>query len=411
MPASGPGPGPAGGPGTGPGPGPAPAGRRGAVPALWAAGFTTAFGAHAIAAGFGAESGGLGISFAMLGLLLALYDVSEVVLKPVFGSLSDRIGVKPVIVGGLALFAAASALGSVWGTTVGLAVARLAQGAAASAFSPASSAGVARLSDKGSLGRAFGSYGSWKGLGYALGPVLGAGLIALGGLPALFAALTVLSLAVLVWVLLALPALPPTPRPRSTARDLVRELTRPGFLQPTASLAVTTGTLGVAVGFLPRVGRDLGLGTGTAMLAVTALAVASSLSQPWVGRRHDAGRLSGRAGTAAGLVAIAAGVLLLALVPHVLAVFGAAALIGVGIGTVTPLAFARLAGTAPEGALGRTLGSAEVGRELGDAGGPLLVGLLATVAGLPVALSALAGVVVVQAAGAALTDGYRPHKP
>ena len=89
MPASGPSTGPAGGPSTGPGTGPAPVAGRGAVPALWAAGFTTAFGAHAIAAGFGAESGGLGISFAMLGLLLALYDVSEVVLKPVFGSLSS----------------------------------------------------------------------------------------------------------------------------------------------------------------------------------------------------------------------------------------------------------------------------------------------------------------------------------
>ena len=382
--------------------GPATAGRRGAVPALWAAGFTTAFGAHGIAAGFGAQAGHLGLSFAALGVLLALYDVAEVVLKPVFGSWSDRIGVKPVIVGGLALFAAASVLGSVWGTTLGLAVARLAQGAAASAFSPASSAGVARLAEGGSLGRAFGSYGSWKGLGYALGPVLGAGLIALGGLRALFLALAVLSLVVLAWAVVALPPLVPTPRPRSTARDLVHELTLPGFLQPTAALAVTTGTLGVAVGFLPVVGRELGLGTAPAMVAVTVLAVASSVSQPWVGRRHDAGGLGRTVGTAAGLAAIAGGVLLLALAPHPVVLFAAAAVIGAGIGTVTPLAFAGLAASAPEGALGRTLGSAEVGRELGDAGGPLLVGAVATAAGLPVALVALAGLVGAQAGATAL---------
>ena len=371
--------------------------RRGAVPALWAAGFTTAFGAHGLAAGFGAQAGHLGLSFAWLGVLLALYDVAEVVLKPVFGSWSDRIGVKPVIVGGLALFAAASALGSVWGATVGLAVARLLQGAAASAFSPASSAGVARLAGGRSLGRAFGSYGSWKGLGYALGPVLGAGLIALGGLSALFVALTVLSVAVLVWVAVALPALPPTPRPRSTLRDLVREATRPGFLQPTASLAVTTGTLGVAVGFLPLLGRGLGLSAAVSMVAVTVLAVASSVSQPWVGRRHDAGRLAVPTGTAVGLATIAGGVLLLARVPHPVVLFVSAALIGIGIGVVTPLAFAALAASAPEGALGRTLGSAEVGRELGDAGGPLLVGAVATGAGLPAALGTLAGVVALQA--------------
>ena len=105
--------------------GPVRAGRRGGVPALWAAGFTTAFGAHGIAAAFGAQAGHLGLTFVSLGVLLALYDVAEVVLKPVFGSWSDRIGVKPVIVGGLALFAVASALGAVWTTTLGLAVARL----------------------------------------------------------------------------------------------------------------------------------------------------------------------------------------------------------------------------------------------------------------------------------------------
>jgi hypothetical protein len=36
------------------------------------------------------------------------------------------------------------------------------------------------------------------------------------------------------------------------------------------------------------------------------------------------------------------------------------------------------------------MGTAEVGRELGDAGGPLLVGAIAAPAGLPVALLSLA---------------------
>src|SRR5262249_22290061 len=40
-----------------------------------------------------------------LGLLLGIYDGAEVVLKPVFGALADRIGAKPVMVGGLVVFA------------------------------------------------------------------------------------------------------------------------------------------------------------------------------------------------------------------------------------------------------------------------------------------------------------------
>ena len=59
-----------------------------------------------------------------------------------------------------------------------LGLARLGQGAAASAFSPASSAMVARLSAGKNAGTFFGRYGSWKSLGYVIGPLLGAGLIA-----------------------------------------------------------------------------------------------------------------------------------------------------------------------------------------------------------------------------------------
>ena len=184
-------------------------GRDRAIPGnlapLYAAGFTTAFGAHSIAAGLGAETGNLGLGLLTFGVILALYDVAEVILKPVFGSLSDRIGSKPVVVGGLVAFAVASAFGILATTPVVLGLVRLGQGAAASAFSPASSAAVARLAGPAAAGRYFGKYGSWKGLGYVLGPLLGAGLIGAGGFPALFVALTAVSLATALWTLLAMP--------------------------------------------------------------------------------------------------------------------------------------------------------------------------------------------------------------
>ena len=47
--------------------------------------------------------------------------------------------------------------------------------------------------------------------------------------------------------------------------------------------------------------------------------------------------------------------------------------------------------------MGQTMGSAEVGRELGDAGGPLIVGGLATLATLPVGLLALAAAIALTA--------------
>ena len=78
-----------------------------------------------------------------LGVLLALYDGAEVLLKPVFGSLSDRVGPRPVLLGGLVGFAIASTGFVVAGQPGWLGIARLAQGASAAAFSPAAAALVA----------------------------------------------------------------------------------------------------------------------------------------------------------------------------------------------------------------------------------------------------------------------------
>src|SRR6478752_2726662 len=68
---------------------------------LYAAGFVTAFGAHSIAASLGVYAGQQQASLLTLGLLLAVYDGAEVILKPIFGSLADRIGPRPVLLGGL----------------------------------------------------------------------------------------------------------------------------------------------------------------------------------------------------------------------------------------------------------------------------------------------------------------------
>ncbi|MFJ6651174.1 MFS transporter [Microbacterium sp. NPDC091313] len=370
---------------------------------LYLAGFTTAFGAHGVAAALGTETDDIGLSFVALGLILALYDIAEVVLKPVFGALSDRIGVKPVIVGGLIVFAAASLLGVVATSPMLLAVARVGQGAAASAFSPASSSAVARMVGPALAGRYFGRYGSWKGLGYAAGPLLGACLILLAGLGALFAALAVLAAGAAVWTLIAMPAVPVLPKERATLAELVKQSTAAAFLGPVIFLALATATLGVAVGFLPLIAARLGVDPLLGMGAVSVLAVISALVQPRVGRLHDT--RPGRATPlliAASVVLVAA-LALVAVAPTLPSVFVSAAAIGLGVGVITPLGFARLASTTPPARMGRTMGSAELGREVGDAGGPILVGVVAAAATLPIALGAMAIAAGVSAgAGAAL---------
>jgi MFS family permease len=374
---------------------------------LYAAGFVTAFGAHSIAASLGVYTQGEHASLLTLGVLLAVYDGAEVVLKPVFGSLADRIGPRPVLVGGLLAFALASAAFVIAGNPAAVGLARFGQGAAAAAFSPAAGALVARLSPKTQHGRAFGGYGAWKSVGYTFGPLLGGLLITVGGFSLLFATLAVLALAVTGWALLVVPAAPPLPRARQTVLDLARRFSHPSFLRPTTALAGTTAALAVGVGFLPVTGAATGLGPLATGAAVSLLAVCCALVQPWAGRARDAGRLRAGAGMAGGLGLAAAGMAVAAFVPGVGGVLAAAVAIGVGVGLATPLGFSHLAAITPPERLGQTMGAAEVGRELGDAGGPLLVGAIAAATTLDAGFLGLAVLLVVAGLAAAGTRAPR----
>jgi MFS family permease len=237
-------------------------------------------------------------------------------------------------------------------------------------------------------------------MGYAIGPLLGAVAIMAGGFGLLFGVLASLGLLVAVWTACAVPRLDPLPRPRYTVIELWRQSTQRSFLGPTVVLAAATGALGASVGFLPALAARAGLGTTGSVAVVTVLAVASSLIQPRIGRLRDAGLLGDRPGMVVGLLAIAAGTATAATVPAAVGIYVAAVLIGAGIGTATPVAFAHLADVTPVERLGRTMGSAELGRELGDAGGPLLVGGIAVATSLPWGLGALAAVVAASALAA-----------
>jgi len=383
-----------------------PAVRRQVLP-VYAAGFVTAFGAHAVAANLGRYALGHHGSLWELGLLLGIYDGAEVVLKPVFGALADRTGAKPVMIGGLMLFAAASAAFVIGGDPHLLAAARLAQGTGAAAFSPAAAATVAALGGRKRSGRLFGGYGGAKGIGYLLGPIAGGALVAAGGYPALFSTLAVIAIVTAAAVAALVPGARPVPRTSAEAPGLGRRLTSAAFLQPVLLLAAATAALSAGVGFLPVLAGQHHLGPIAAGALVSLLAAAAAVLQPFAGRRIDDGRLP-PAAAAAALAACAVGFLLA--ITGLPGLIAGALLIGAGVATATPAGFARLAATTPAGQLGRTMGAAEAGRELGDAGGPVLVGAFGLIS-LTAGLGALAAVLLICAGLAAPRNRTSAPRP
>lgn len=371
-------------------------GERRQVLPVYGAGFVTAFGAHAVAANLGAYALGRHDSLLELGLILGVYDAAEVVLKPVFGAVVDRRGAKKVMVGGLVAFGLASAAFAIGGDPNLLGAARLAQGAAAAAFSPAAGAAVAALGGKKRTGRLFGGYGGAKGIGYLLGPVLGGALVVAGGYRLLFAILGAVAFVAALAVARLVPEMAPARRPRSGLVQLVRRLARPSFLQPVLLLGAGAAALSAGVGFLPVLGYRHHMSPVATGAIVSLLAATAALVQPWAGRRLDRGRLH-PAFAAGGLLVCAGGFGLVAGLSSPLATAIAAVAIGAGVAAVTPLGFARLAATAPAGQLGQTMGAGEVGRELGDAGGPALVGAFGAF-GLAAGFAAIAAALLACAA-------------
>jgi DHA1 family tetracycline resistance protein-like MFS transporter len=365
-------------------------GRRLLAP-LYAAGFVTAFGAHAVAANLGGYGARHHTSLWQLGLLLGLYDGAEVVLKPVFGTLSDRIGAKPVLIGGLITFALASAAFVLAGQPQLLGVARFAQGAGAAAFSPAAGATLASLGGQKRTGRLFGGYGGAKGIGYLAGPLAGGVLVNVGGYSLLFVVLAALAAAVALLAARTIPSIAPTRRDRSTILALARQVTHPSFVRPVLILAAGTAALSAGVGYLPVLGARHHLSPLATGALVSLLAATAALIQPWAGRAHDRALLPTAAGPAALLIS-ACGFVTAVIAPNAIGIAGAAILIGAGIAISTPVGFAGLAAAAPEGRLGQTMGAGEVGRELGDAGGPILVGAFSPI-GLGAGLLALAAAI------------------
>ncbi|MCA1683718.1 MAG: MFS transporter, partial [Actinobacteria bacterium] len=129
-----------------------------------------------------------GATPAVVGALFASFSVAQLLLAPVWGAVSDRVGRKPVLVLSLAGTAVGSLLTGVAGSLPLLFAGRLLDGASGASVSVAQAA-VADVAEPGERARLFGLLGAAFGLGFVAGPAIGA-LAALGGtrLPFLVAA-------------------------------------------------------------------------------------------------------------------------------------------------------------------------------------------------------------------------------
>ncbi|OON37537.1 hypothetical protein BTJ39_20290 [Izhakiella australiensis] len=145
-----------------------------------------------------------GASEALIGLAIGIYGLAQAVFQIPFGLLSDRIGRKPLIVGGLLLFVLGSIIAastvSIWGVILGRAL----QGSGAIA-----AAVMALLSDltrEQNRTKAMAFIGISFGITFAIAMVLGPVITHYFGLHALFWMIAILASCGIVITLLLVPS-------------------------------------------------------------------------------------------------------------------------------------------------------------------------------------------------------------
>ncbi|TNE95262.1 MAG: MFS transporter, partial [Gammaproteobacteria bacterium] len=143
-----------------------------------------------------------GSSAFLVGLALGVYGLTQGIFQIPLGFLSDRVGRKPVIVGGMLLFLVGSLLAALTDSMWGLIAGRAMQGAGAVA-----STIMALLSDlttEQNRTKAMAAVGGSIGLSFAFSMIFGPILASKWGLSGLFwiaAALAVVGILILLWVI------------------------------------------------------------------------------------------------------------------------------------------------------------------------------------------------------------------
>lgn len=200
-----------------------------------------------------AMPGALGTSATTVQLTLSLYMVVLGVGQIVFGPVSDRIGRRPVLLGGVLLFTAASFLLASTSFAPAFLAFRVAQAAGASAMLVATFATVRDVyADRPEGAVIYGLFGSMLAFVPALGPIAGTIIATRFGWRAIFVTLGLLGLAAM------LNAWPKWHETRPSALDQTRPtfgpiLRDPAFWTYTVAFSAAMGAFFVFFSTAPRV--------------------------------------------------------------------------------------------------------------------------------------------------------------
>ncbi len=313
-----------------------------------------------------------------VGLLFASFSLAQFACAPLLGRLSDRVGRKPIIL--LSLFGTAvasiitGAAGALWILFLG----RIIDGASGASVSVAQGA-VADVVEPRDRPRAFGLLGAAFGVGFVLGPALGA-LSALRGPHLPF---YVAGAVAFINGCVAIFRLPETHHQRGPREPAEKSVHSPELwrLVSVAFIAVAAFS-GFEATFALLAERRFSLDEGGIAVVFVCIGLFLVVIQGGVIRPVGA-KLGVQGSITAGLVFNAAGLVLLAFATQWAILVPALALLTFGQGLTTPNFTALVTGAVSPRQRGEALGFQQSASALARVVGPVLAGFLFHHVGLP----------------------------
>lgn len=329
----------------------------------------------------------LGADVGTAALVVAMFGIGPLLASLPAGALVARVGERRALLGAGVVDAAALVLAASADHVAVLALALVGSGATWSVFLLARQAFMIDVVPFGYRARALSALGGSMRIGLFLGPLLGAGVIHLWGMPATFLLAAVMSLAA-ASIAVTMPDLSAEVRAVGDAQGHLKVLE---VMRRHRRVLLTVGTAVVVLGasravrstVLPLWADHIGLSArDTSLVFAVAAGVDMLLFYPagWLMDRY------GRMPTAVSVTgAIALGVLLLPLTHSAVAFTAVGILMAIGNGLGSGIVMTLGADHAPQEGRAQFLGAWRLCGDLGVAGGPLLVSLVAALAPLAVA--------------------------
>jgi MFS family permease len=305
----------------------------------------------------------IGGSESEIGLILGVFTISAVLLRPFIGKEVDRRGRKIILVTGIVIFLISMLLYDYTKNVTSLLLLRVLHGIGWGAATTAATTLIADIAPSKRRGEAMGIFGMASNVAMAIGPALSMILLQKYDFPILFsisAGISLLSLLLVLPISETMVVHPRTPLFSSEA------------LFPSALMFMISLTYGSIVSFLSLFAQKQGISNPG--IFFTVFAVTLILVRALAGKLSD---IKGRKFVIIpGMVLIAAGLGVLSTASALDSFLVAALLYGIGFGLVHPSLMALLVDMVGDEGRGAAMGTFTAAFDLGIGAGSILLGLV-----------------------------------